>query len=118
MPVWLKQQRISQRLLGNFGFTHVGRSFDGLEFTYPTPKSTLTFFGGIPTRGVFDLHGMDTLPEVRVAYLAYTRPYQRGRFQADTQLFGIYYDDTRGGVLKADNRPLPERTADTEEIRI
>ena len=33
----VKRDRLWHRLLGNFVFTHVGRSFDGLHYAYNTP---------------------------------------------------------------------------------
>src|SRR5208282_2456093 len=34
----VKKDRIVQRLIGNFGFTDVERSFDGFHYVYSTPK--------------------------------------------------------------------------------
>ncbi|MBM3790437.1 MAG: hypothetical protein FJW35_08825, partial [Acidobacteria bacterium] len=38
----LKRSRIQQRLIGNFGFSHVGRSFDGLHYAYDAPGANFT----------------------------------------------------------------------------
>ncbi|MBI3910926.1 MAG: alginate export family protein [Armatimonadetes bacterium] len=115
---WLKRERIAHRLIGNFGWSHVQRSFNGLHFARNTPRLNLTLFGGIPTRGVFDLNGMDTLPDVKVAYVAATTPLSGKRSQGEGRLFGIYYEDTRDEVIKADNRPGPVRAADRRAIGI
>ena len=41
----LKQDRISARLIGNFGFTDVQRSFDGMQYLYSHGSNTFTFVG-------------------------------------------------------------------------
>jgi hypothetical protein len=114
---YLKRERVAHRLLGNFGFSHVQRSFDGGQFVRNTPGFNLTTFAGIPTRGVFDLNGMDTLPDVRVGYAAGTLPFAARHFQGEARLFGLYYNDTRD-VMKADNRPLPARATEFGDIQI
>jgi hypothetical protein len=47
----LKRDRISQRLIGTFGWSDVGRSFDGTRFSYSKPTNDFTFVaGGIAPR--------------------------------------------------------------------
>src|SRR5215467_10106868 len=44
----LKRDRVTQRLLGDFGFTDVGRSFDGAHFSYsPSSSDNVTFIAAI-----------------------------------------------------------------------
>ncbi len=43
----LKRDRIAHRLLGNFGFSHVGRSFDGIQYVRGTPGMNLTLLLGV-----------------------------------------------------------------------
>ncbi|HYL73350.1 MAG TPA: alginate export family protein [Bryobacteraceae bacterium] len=112
----LKRDRISQRLIGNFGFSDVGRSFDGLHYSWAMPAGNLTFIAAVPTRGVFQVDGWGW-NRVGFGYAAYTHEWGRGRHAADTRLFAIAYDDWRH-VLKADNRPLAARRADLDNIRI
>jgi hypothetical protein len=114
----MKRERIAHRLLGTFGFTHVGRSFDGGQFVRNQPNTNVTLFGGMPTKGVFDLDGGTTLEDVKVGYAAVTQPHRHGRFIGETRLFGLYYQDDREGVVKTDNRPAPARAADTENVNI
>ncbi len=49
----LKRDRIAQRLIGTFGFSDVGRSFDGVHYAYDTTNNNFTFVGAVPTHGVF-----------------------------------------------------------------
>lgn len=111
----LKKDRIAHRLIGNFGFSHVGRSFDALQFVRETPGSNLTVMAGRATQGVFDVNGMPEL-DVDVLYGAYTRPIKR-LGAGEWRVFAMHYHDGRG-ALKTDNRPLPVRAGDQENIRI
>jgi len=115
---WIKQNRISQRLIGPFGFTMVTRSFDGAQFVNNTPKSNLTLMGVFPTRGAFDLNGWDSLSDVRVVYLADTLPRVSKKSASDARLFYIYYEDVRNKDIKTDNRPAAARNGDRTAIRI
>ncbi len=53
----LKTTRINMRLIGHFGWTHVGRSFDGMLYSKTRANGQFTFLGAIPTRGVFQTDG-------------------------------------------------------------
>jgi hypothetical protein len=112
----LKRDRISQRLIGNFGFSDVGRSFDGLHYSWGTGTHNLTFIAAVPTRGVFQADGWGW-NRIGFGYAAYTHEWGKGRHAADTRLFAIAYDDWRH-ILKTDNRPLAARRADLQNIRI
>jgi len=111
----LKRDRVAHRLIGNFGFSHVGRSFDALQFVRETPESNLTVMAGRATQGVFNVNGMPEL-DVDVIYGAHTRPMKR-LGPGEWRVFALHYHDGRG-ALKTDNRPLPVRTTDQENIRI
>ena len=113
---FLKTQRISQRLIGTFGFSHTGRAFDGLQYVTPVGKGNLTALAIRPTEGVFQLEGNDNIDAVNVLYGAYTKPMQ----DAEARLFATYYEDGRGvpKSVKTDNRPLPARLTDGQDIEI
>lgn len=112
----IKREHISQRLIGVFGFTHVGRSFDGLHFSRTSKNDNITFVGARPTEGVFQLRGWREL-DVDFYYGAFTRDVKTKNGESDFRLFALYYHDGRD-VLKTDNRPLPLRLADDKNIRI
>ena len=112
----LKRERVYQRLIGNFGFSDVGRSFDGIHYAYATPKGNFTFIGAIPTRGVFQVDGWGW-NRIALNYTAYTREWGGKAHAADTRLFLIEYDDFRH-ILKTDSRPLAARRNDLSNIRI
>lgn len=112
----LKRDRINQRLIGTFGWAHVGRSFDGLHYVMNKPAANFTFVSAIPTRGVFQTDGWG---EIRTgfAYASYTRGWGSGKHAAETRVLGMYYQDWRH-VVKTDSRPLASRRTDLDNIRI
>lgn len=115
----LKKSRVAHRLIGNFGFTHVGRSIDALQFVRNTATSNITLLAGRPTEGVFKLEGNREL-NVNLYYGAYTRALHPGPKQesrGELRLFALHYDDRRN-VLKTDNRPLASRAADVADLQI
>ncbi len=113
----LKRDRIAHRLLGNFGFSHVGRSFDGVQYALNGSKLNFTAFGGRPTRGVFQVDGWGEL-NVNVFYGALTGQTGGKNSAGEWRLFGLGYSDYRDGVLKTDNRAAAVRRADTGHINI
>jgi hypothetical protein len=113
----LKRDRVSQRLIGTFGFSDVGRSFDGLHYDWQQPGSTdFTVVAATPTRGVFQTDGWGW-NRIGFAYAAFTKEWGHGNHAADTRFFAIDYDDFRH-ILKTDNRPTAVRKGDTENIHI
>jgi Alginate export len=112
----LKRERISQRLIGPFGFSHVMRSFDGLQFVRQSGGNNFTFFAARPTEGVFQLRATNEL-DVDLYYAAWTREFALHSSSHESRLFAIYYHDGRR-VAKVDNRPAALIAADHDKIRI
>jgi hypothetical protein len=112
----LKRDRVAQRLIGNFGFSDVGRSFDGVHYSYSTPTDNFTFVGAVPTRGVFQVDGWGW-NRIGFGYGSYTHEWGSNPHAADTRVFFIEYDDFRH-ILKTDNRPVGVRRGDLANIRI
>ena len=112
----LKRDRVSQRLLGDFGWSDVGRSFDGLHYSFARRPTTSRLSPQLPTRGVFQVDGWGW-NRIGFGYAAYTHEWGKGRHAADTRFFALEYDDFRH-ILKTDNRPTAVRKGDTENIRI
>ena len=114
---WLKKARIGQRLIGPFGFTHIGRSFDGFEVKYNKPTFNATVFGAFPTQGVFDLQGHKDISNIRVLYTGVTK--KGTKINNEGRLFYIFYNDAREhGLVKTDNRPLSTRLLDNKDLFI
>ena len=112
----LKRDRISQRLIGTFGWSDMGRSFDGAHFSYSKPTNDFTLVTAIPTRGVFQTDGWGW-NRAAFGYAAFTHEWGHGNHAADTRVFMLDYDDWRH-ILKTDNRPAAVRAGDTGNIRI
>ena len=112
----LKRDHIAHRLIGHFGFSHVGRSFDAVQYVRNTKSGNFTFVGGRPTEGVFQLRGLKEL-DVDFWYGAYTKPLTGKRTASEFRLLALHYHDGRGAP-KTDNRPLALRRADAENIRL
>jgi hypothetical protein len=112
----IKRDRVTQRLIGNFGWADVQRSFDGVQYLDSHPGGTFTFVGAIPTRGVFQTDGWGEI-RTAFAYASFTKPWGTAAHSAETRVMAIYYDDWRP-VLKTDNRPLAARRGDLDNIRI
>ena len=112
----LKKERIAHRLIGNFAFSHVARSFDGADLAWTRGKNNLTLFGGRATQGVFNVNGMPDL-DVNVQYAAYTRQLGSEKMPAEIRTFAIGYEDLRT-TLKIDNRSAAVRAADGSSLLI
>ena len=112
----LKRDRINQRLIGQFTYTHVERSFYGIDYQHDTPQWNWTVLGAFPSRGVFQVDGWG-LMKTAFGYASATRPLHGQSYSAEWRVFGVYYDDWRG-ILKTDNRALGTRQADHDDIRI
>jgi Alginate export len=113
----VKRDHISQRLIGAFGFTHVGRSFDGMQFGYNKKGLNFTFFGARPTEGVFQLRGMNEL-DVDVFYAATTKSFKTKDSESEARGFVTQYHDGRR-IVKVDNRSLALRNLDLpNKIRV
>jgi hypothetical protein len=114
---WLKGARISQRLIGPFNFSHVGRSYDGLTGSLTRGPWNLTVMASHPTQGGFDLAGMKEIDDIDLLYAAVNLTRPEFAPNSDARFFYIYYSDGRG-LLKTDNRPLAVRTTDHRDIYI
>ena len=112
---WLQPNRVAQRLVGNFGFTNAQRSFDGIDAHYGQGSWDITTMFGRADQGVFNMNGNPEL-NVDIQYLAFTKSDWKDRFL--WRAFAVGYHDGRTGLTKTDNRPLPVRQADHQNIRI
>ncbi len=111
---WVKNMRISQRLVGPFGWSHVGRAFDGGVVAFNRSPINATIMASHPTQGGFDLNGMNEIDDIDVVYVGSTLTKVRARSTSDLRLFYLYYTDRRHQV-KSDNRPLPARRDNLHE---
>jgi len=113
----LVNTRITQRLIGDFGFSAVGRSYDGAQLSLNTTIGNFMLLGARPTRGIYQIDAMGEL-NVDLFYGAYTVPVSKGKSVGQFRVFGLGYVDERSSVLKTDNRTTTLRAADQSHIRI
>jgi len=116
---WLARQRIAERLIGPFEYTHVGRSFDGGQVAYDAGPIVLTGFASHPTAGGFEISANRDISTIDVAALTASVP-ERALAGGTSmgRLFWIYYRDGRDGAVKMDNRSARQRAADRTDIRL
>jgi hypothetical protein len=111
----LRRERIAHRLVGNFGWSHVQRSFDGAQLLHKGLTAALLR----PTRGVFSVKGMDQL-DVTAAYASYgNRAAENGRH--DWRIFALGYDDDREDHINVKILTLGAhylRVADLDDARV
>lgn len=112
---WLQTNRITQRLIANFGFSNAQRSFDGLDAHLDAHGWNLVAMAARSDQGVFNMNGNPEL-NVDLQYLALTRPQLRQHLL--WRAFAVGYHDGRTGIAKTDNRALAVRSADHRNIRI
>lgn len=112
---WLQSNRISQRLIGNFGFSNGQRSFDGFDAHYGDKRWDVTALAGRPTQGVYNMNANPEL-NVDIQYLTLTRSEMRDHVM--WRVFALGYHDGRTGVVKTDNRPVAVRQGDHKNIRL
>jgi hypothetical protein len=111
---WLLANRISQRLIGPFGFSNGQRSFDGIDVHVSKSNWDVTAMGSRVVQGVFNMNANAEI-NTDVQYLAYSR-YLAKR-QVILRTFAIGFHDGRTGLLKPDNRPQAVRQLDRNNIR-
>src|SRR5438132_2659871 len=107
------RDRVANRLIGNFGFTHVQRSLDGLHFSRTGSDNNFTFVAARPTEGVFQVKGMKEL-NVEMVYGAWSKIH-RSVGEGEGRIFGTYYHEDVD-VLKTNAPPLQIRPEDNEPI--
>ena len=118
---WLKRTRLSSRLIGTFGFSHGGRSFDGVTGALDRARVNVTALAVHPRQGGFESEGMKELSEVDLAALTLTLKPGVLSPRSEARVFVAYYGDDRtpgDTVIKADNRAAPARLADSASISI
>ena len=116
----LNRDRVSQRVLGNFGFSDVLRSLDGGQYVFNTPRLNFTAVAARPTEGVFQVNGWNEL-HINVFYGALTGQGGSEKNPSLWRVFALGYNDYRAygsGLVKTDNRSAAAKVADTEHINI
>jgi len=108
---WLQANRLSQRLIGPFDWTHTGRSQDGGQVGYDADEWNATVFGFRPTQGGYEV---DANRELDVNLIGAVLSKKEFDWFGTTvgQLSYYYHDDFREDVVYVDNRPSAALNAD------
>lgn len=117
---WIRKNRIAERLIGPFDYTHVGRSFDGFRAAADDSLLNLTGFYLVPTSGGFEISAGRHMG-VDLGGLSVMLKDNPRIPDTEARLFWIYYHDDRPGdrdVVVLDNRPLAARQADHRDIQL
>jgi hypothetical protein len=114
--LWLQKNRIAERLVGPFDYTHVGRSFDGAQIAYDNKAVNVTGFGFVPTWGGYEINANREL-EIGLAGVSLAAKALDALPGTNGRLFGLWYKDRRH-LTPLDNRPLAVRQADLDDIEI
>lgn len=109
--------RVTERLIGNFGFSDVGRSFDGIVYSGTEGNRNLTLMATRPTRGVFQVDGWGEV-NINLFYGAFTQQVGSAKDGGEFRAFAIGYDDGRDSTAKTDNRPAAAKAIDHQNIEI
>lgn len=114
----LKATRVSQRLIGPFGFSHVGRSTDGVTARVSRGGLGALAMVARPTSGVFNAREAGRTLDIDLAYGALTSGSTIGTSgEWDLRLFGATYRDRRG-LVATDSRSSSARQLDSREVEV
>ena len=96
---YVKNKRMSQRLVGEVGWTNGTRSFDGLLGSIEVGGHHVHAFAARPTRGVFDINGaFKKLEDVYVGGAEWTAPPGTIAPSVDLTGFFVGYGDKRNNT--------------------
>ena len=118
---WLRRARVAGRLIANFGFSHVQRTFDGVQGSLDRKRTNLTLLAARPRQGGFELDGWKNMTEVDMLAATFTAKPGSLSKNGELRLFAMYYGDRRDPadlVIKVDNRPLGVRQLDSASIKL
>ncbi len=92
---WLKTQRIGDRLIGSFEWSHYGRSFDGWKVAREDDFSQISVAGFSPTQGGFEERAQRSIQDIDVMAVEANIKKDRLIPGMEEQFFYYNYDDHR-----------------------
>ncbi len=113
--LYLQTNRMTARMIGNFGFSTGQRSFDGIDGHYNGKTWDLTAMAARADQGVFNMNANPEL-NVDLQYLAFSKYGFKDHLL--WRVFAMDYHDGRTGLTKTDNRALAVRQTDHKNIRL
>lgn len=93
--MWLKNTRLSDRLIGAFDWSSFNRSFDGAQVAYDGKGFNLNSVVVHPTQGGYENDAHKTMSAVDLVTLTGTLKYGEWLKNTEGRLFYYYYNDSR-----------------------
>jgi hypothetical protein len=103
----VRRARIAERLIGEFGFSHFQRSFDGARLRWHPAAGEVDLAVFRPTEGGYEDGGTRRIDDIDVVAAAYTPKVGFLVPGAELQAFYYFYDDERRVRARVDNSGLP-----------
>lgn len=92
---WLKNARLSDRMLGAFDWSAFNRSFDGLQTAYDTKGLNLYVSVTHPTQGGYENNAQKTISSINLGNITATIKYGEWLKNTEARVFYYYYNDHR-----------------------
>lgn len=102
--MWLKKVRLSERMIGPFGWSAFTRSFDGGQISLDRDFFNITAMVSHPTEGGFENDAHHQIDDVDLVAVTLTSKYNKIIPHTENRLFYFFYDDERK-MNKVDNTP-------------
>lgn len=103
----VKATRIADRLVGEFGWSHFQRSFDGAKLRFERERGQVSLAWLRPTEGGFEDGGNTRMDDIDLALGAITARPGALLPGVELQAFYLLYDDERRVRARPDNTGLP-----------
>lgn len=103
---WIKRARLNARMIGEFGWSHFQRSFDGARVTWDAEPGQLSLAGFRVTQGGFADDANKSMQDLEVMAAAWTSKVGKILPWGETQLFAYKFNDDRSVSTRPDNSGL------------
>jgi hypothetical protein len=92
---WLKNTRLSDRMIGAFDWSSYNRSFDGLQAKYDLKNFNLHVSVTHPTQGGYENNAQKTISSINLGNITGTIKYGGWLKNTEARIFYYYYNDHR-----------------------
>jgi hypothetical protein len=92
---WLKNARLSDRMIGAFDWSSYNRSFDGAQAAYDNKNFNLYVSATHPTQGGYENNAQKTISSINLGNITGTIKYGEWLKNTEVRVFYYYYNDHR-----------------------
>jgi hypothetical protein len=92
---WLKNARLSDRMIGAFDWSSYNRSFDGAQLAYDNKDFNLYVSAAHPTQGGYENAAQKTISSINLGNITATMKYGERLKNTEARVFYYYYSDHR-----------------------